>query len=352
MAIEWLSTAGNRQLKLLDQRKLPHSQQYVVCNNAQDVANAIQDMVVRGAPAIGICAAYGIVLQAHQQKDTQAPALMQDAFETLSQSRPTAVNLFWAIEKMQQCYSHYQHGERSQLLEQLEQCALLIHNQDIRNNELMGEIGADVMHSHETIGILTHCNAGALATGGYGTALGVIRSLHKRQHLKHVFASETRPWLQGARLTAWELMQDGIDVCLTTEGAIGQLMASGKIQWVVVGADRIAANGDVANKIGTYNLAILARYHGVKFMVVAPTSTFDISLNSGAEIPIEQRSEEEVTKFNKQPIAPDGCTAINPSFDVTPNSLIDVIVCEHGALFSPFSHSIMQSLQPSKVMPL
>jgi len=258
----------------------------------------------------------------------------------LAESRPTAVNLHWAIHRMTQCYqslSDNQSPEESLLTE-----AHAIHAEDIVANHKMGGLGADLINDNSTV--LTHCNAGALATGGFGTALGVIRQGYADGKIKHVYADETRPWLQGSRLTAWELQQDNIPVTLQAEGAAASLMAAGKIDWIIVGADRITANGDVANKVGTYMLAILAKYHNVKMMVVAPTSTIDWQLHDGYEIPIEQRDEREVTMLNGQQIAPQGVSAHNPAFDVTPANLIDAIVTENGVVLSPSLES-MQSIK-------
>lgn len=319
-------------LKLLDQRVLPHEFHYISYTNVKDVAQAITDMVVRGAPAIGVTAAFGVVLAA-KQRLAESPdhwkQHIEDDLRVLAQSRPTAVNLFWAIEEMRKVIAAVDNKPVETLLE----AARRIHNEDITANRTMGEMGAALIGNSS--GILTHCNTGSLATGGYGTALGVIRSTWRHGHLKHVYADETRPWLQGARLTAWELVQDDIPVTLLAEGAAAHLMKSGKVQWVVVGSDRIASNGDVANKIGTYSLAVNAKYHGVKFMVVAPSSTVDMNIATGEDIPIEERSEMEVLCLNGHRIAPDGATAWNPAFDVTPAELIDAIVTEKGVVENP-----------------
>jgi methylthioribose-1-phosphate isomerase len=331
----------NFTLTLLDQRALPQQETYINYTNSHAVAHAITDMVVRGAPAIGITAAYGIVLAAHSQRHQQTLELSQ-TFEQLANSRPTAVNLFWALEKMKQTLSNSENLDIAQKIDALLAQAKDIHKQDIVNNQIMGKLGASLIENDSDI--YTHCNAGALATGGFGTALGVIRCAVEDGKVNQVYAGETRPWLQGARLTAWELMRDNIPVCLSSEGAAGQLMRQGKIKWIIVGADRIAANGDVANKIGTYNLAVLAKHHNVKFMVVAPCSTFDLNIQSGHEIPIEDRSKNEVTHIQGKQIAPDNCAAINPSFDMTPNELIDAIICEKGILRAPFTQSISETV--------
>lgn len=317
---------------MLDQRVLPHKVEYIRYYQFEDLAQAITDMVVRGAPAIGIAAAYGVVLAAKQQS-THLSLDLTSALSTLAASRPTAVNLFWALKKMEDCWKGHSALPVDEQIRKLEHLAIEIHQQDVDNNLKMGELGASLIQANSQV--YTHCNAGALATGGHGTALGVIRSAHALGKIQHVYAGETRPWWQGSRLTAWELMQDRIPVTLSTEGAVGQLFRQGHIQWVIVGADRIAANGDVANKVGTYNLAVIAKHHGIKVMVVAPTSTFDWQLSSGDDIPIEHRPMEEVTHAKGDPIAPLNCQAINPSFDVTPHTLIDAIVCEAGIINQP-----------------
>ncbi len=331
----------HQTLILLDQRKLPNKEIYLNFNNAEDVANAITDMVVRGAPAIGITAAYGIVLEAYTQQ-TESRLNLEKAFKILASSRPTAVNLFWALNKMQLALNECAQLPVSKQIKYLEDTAHDIYHKDIEANKHMGKLGASLIEAGSQV--YTHCNAGALATGGYGTALGVIRSAHSLNKINLVYAGETRPWLQGARLTAWELMTDNIPVKLTSEGAAGQLLRQGNIQWIIVGADRIAANGDVANKIGTYNLAVLAKHHNVKFMVVAPTTTFDLSIHHGNDIPIEERDSEEVTRIQNIQIAPENCQAINPSFDMTPHELIDAIICEKGIILQPNKENIEKLL--------
>lgn len=321
-------------LYLLDQRALPNQQIWLKYEHTDDVAQAITDMVVRGAPAIGITAAYAIVLAARQAWNIAAvnwKQAMTAPLAHLAGSRPTAVNLHWAIQRMTAVYKILPDTEppEAELLKE----ARAIHQGDIAANHTMGKLGAALLDENSRV--LTHCNAGALATGGFGTALGVIRQAYSDGKIKHVYADETRPWLQGARLTAWELQQDNIPVTLQTEGAAAALMTTAKIDWVIVGADRITANGDVANKIGTYMLAILAKYHNVKMMVVAPTSTIDWQLQTGDVIPIEQRSAEEVTNISGNKIAPEGVLALNPVFDVTPASLIDAIITEAGVVLSP-----------------
>ena len=317
-------------LELLDQRILPREKVYLSYRDAATTAQAITDMVVRGAPAIGVAAAYGVVLSArcHAASADWKNAIKAD-IKVLAASRPTAVNLFWALERM---------GKRLDTLESdpvaaLEAEAIAIHEEDLAANYKMGDLGAAFIEAGS--GVLTHCNAGALATAGYGTALGVIRSAWSQKRISKVFADETRPWLQGSRLTAWELLEDGIPVTLQCEGAAAHLMKTGQIQWVIVGSDRIAANGDVANKIGTYGLAVLARHHGVKFMVVAPSSTVDMNIKHGDDIPIEQRGTDEVLGLNGQRVAAEGAGAWNPAFDVTPADLVDVIVTELGVVEKP-----------------
>ena len=317
-ALRWTG----QSLELLDQRRLPHEQALLRYDTAEGVADAIADMVVRGAPAIGVAAAYGVVLAAQQSKES-----LQSSMQALARSRPTAVNLFWALQRMQAVL------DAGADVARLEQEAKTIEAEDLAANRRMGALGAALIEPGKAV--LTHCNTGSLATAGFGTALGVIRSAYAQQRITQVFADETRPWLQGARLTAWELQQDAIPVTLQCEGAAASLLRSGQVGWVIVGADRITANGDTANKIGTYGLAILARHHGVKFMVVAPSSTFDLSLEHGGMIPIETRPMSEVTSLGGMSIAPTGVEAWNPSFDVTPADLIDAIVTEHGVIQKP-----------------
>jgi len=318
-------------LKLLDQRRLPRESLYLNIPDAATAADAIREMVVRGAPAIGITAAYGVVLAARSKPadTTDWLAALSPDLERLAASRPTAVNLFWALARMKDVIA----AGGDDMPARLELEARRIHEDDLAANRRMGELGAALMDPAEAV--LTHCNTGSLATGGYGTALGVIRSAFAAKRITKVFADETRPWLQGARLTAWELVQDGIPVDLICEGAAASLMREGQVGWVVVGADRIAANGDTANKIGTYGLAVLARHHGVRFMVVAPTSTIDMDTPDGAGIPIEQRPVSEVLSLAGQPVAAEGASAWNPAFDVTPAELIDAIVTEKGVVERP-----------------
>ena len=315
---------ANDHLRLLDQRVLPQQVTYLECRSAAEVADGIHAMAVRGAPAIGIAAAYGLVLDAQQGRDYAA------AEKVLAESRPTAVNLRWALLRMGKVAPR----SAAALLTE----AVAIHAEDLAQNLTMGALGAALLPQGATV--LTHCNTGALATGGHGTALGVIRSAHALGKLAAVFNTETRPWLQGARLTAWELMQEGIPAQLIADGAAAHLMKVRKIDWVIVGADRIAANGDTANKIGTYALALAARAHGAKFMVVAPSGTFDLQCPNGEAIPIESRTATELTEFKGQAIAPQGMAAFNPVFDVTPAALIDAIVCERGVIERPDAATI------------
>ncbi|WP_417519247.1 S-methyl-5-thioribose-1-phosphate isomerase [Marinobacter sp.] len=335
VAIRWHGTS----LELLDQRLLPAQEHWITLEGASSVAQCIQDMVVRGAPAIGISAAYGVALAARHAGGGDWQTEIKQAIRELSVSRPTAVNLFWALQRMERVFDDC--GALSDAQIRLEDEAVTIHQEDLAANLAMADHALEAMGlSAESgcdtpISVLTHCNTGALATGGYGTALGVIRRLHERKLLKQVYADETRPWLQGSRLTAWELVRDGIPVTLNADGAAAAILAAGEVRWVIVGADRITANGDVANKIGTYSLAVLARYHKVGFMVVAPSSTVDMSLQSGADIPIEEREGTEVREIRGIPLAPEGVTVFNPVFDVTPASLIDLIVTEKGVVQNP-----------------
>lgn len=332
-AIEWRDDA----LWLLDQRVLPHQCNYLRFDNAPSVAQAITDMVVRGAPAIGVTAAYGVALAVRRAYQS-APATWQNAIAAdiarLAAARPTAVNLCWALTHMQQALQDINGDPYLVALA----AAKHLHENDIAANRRMGALGAELIT--ERGALLTHCNTGSLATAGYGTALGVIRAAYAQGKVSQVYADETRPWLQGARLTAWELVADHIPVTLLVEGAASALLQRGEVRWVIVGADRIAANGDTANKIGTFHLAVAARYHGVKFMVVAPTSTFDLTLADGSHIPIETRAAQEILEYHGHPIAPAGAQAWNPAFDVTPAALIDAIVTERGVIAPPTPQNV------------
>lgn len=338
--VEWIPQG----VSLIDQRILPHREEYLVCRSYQEVAEAIRAMVVRGAPAIGVTAAMGIALGVKQSQASQ-PSLLQDEFaqicEMLAATRPTAVNLFWAINRMKAVFKSLLSGGASisEIKLHLEQEAIAILNEDIAACKAMGQFGASLIPDGKTV--MTVCNAGALATGGYGTALGVIRAAVGLGKQIDVFALETRPFLQGARLTAWELLKDGIHTTLITDNMAGHFLHSSAIGCVIVGADRIAANGDVANKIGTYGVAVLAKENNIPFYVAAPLSTVDLAIPSGERIPIEQRSSSEVTEFQGVKIAPEGVAVRNPAFDVTPNRYIAAIITERGVIRHPYAQSLL-----------
>ncbi|CCJ34106.1 S-methyl-5-thioribose-1-phosphate isomerase [Caloramator australicus] len=332
---------SNFKLNLLDQRLLPIEVKYIECNSFIDVAECIKSMVVRGAPAIGIAAAYGVVLGAKEVYSNDKIKFekdMQRVFETLASTRPTAVNLFWALSRMKDKFYSALHNDNDNIITLLENEANDIFNEDLELNKKIGEYGAKLLSNKCTV--LTHCNAGALATAGWGTALGVIRSAKEMGKEIKVFADETRPLLQGARLTAFELMSDGIDVTLISDNMAGYVMKLGLIDAIIVGADRIAANGDTANKIGTYSLSVLAKAHSIPFYIAAPYSTFDLNIKSGAEIPIEERSHEEVRQIFNVRIAPENVKVFNPSFDVTPNENITAIITDKGVIYPPFEENI------------
>ncbi|HEY0334685.1 MAG TPA: S-methyl-5-thioribose-1-phosphate isomerase [Stenotrophomonas sp.] len=319
-------------LELLDQRKLPFAVEHVRCEDSDAVAQAIHTLAVRGAPAIGIAAAWGAVLAARgvdAEDGARALPKLEPALQRLNASRPTAVNLAWALARMRRVLA-VAGADWHQVLERE---ARAIAEEDLAANRHMGEMGAALIPAGS--GVLTHCNTGSLATAGFGTALGVIRAGMAQGRIGHVFAGETRPWLQGARLTVWELQQDGIDATLIADSAASHLMKTGAVQWVIVGADRICANGDTANKIGTYQLAIAARHHGVKFMVVAPSSTVDMDMADGGQIEIEQRDPGELFGVGGSRTVAEGIQAWNPVFDVTPGQLIDAIVTERGVIEQP-----------------
>lgn len=324
-AVQWQGD----HLRLLDQRLLPQEERWIDCTNATQVTQAIKDLAVRGAPAIGIAAAWGVVLAAKQGEPLDAALVM------LRAARPTAVNLMWALDRMK---ARIAAGADASALEREAQA---IQDEDLAANRHMGELGASLIAPHS--GVLTHCNTGSLATAGFGTALGVIRAGVASGRIERVYAGETRPWQQGARLTMWELVRDGVPAKLIADSAAAHLMRSGEVQWVIVGADRIAANGDTANKIGTYQLAIAARHHGVKFMVVAPSSTVDMATVSGEDIEIELRDPAELLSVAGRRTVVDGAQAWNPVFDVTPASLIDAIVTEKGVIERP-STQAMQAM--------
>lgn len=335
--LEWTESG----VRFIDQTKLPTEEVYVLCKDYESVADAIRTMVVRGAPAIGVAAAMGIALGA---RDLQTDEIsdFRNQFghicRVMGKTRPTAVNLFWAIRRMQRKLDELTGRPIAEIKLSLVEEGKRVHAEDIAANQAMGRHGAVLMPS--TGGVLTHCNAGALATAGYGTALGVIRAAIESGKKIHVFADETRPFLQGSRLTAWELMKDNIPTTLIADNMAGAMMAQGKIGAVIVGADRIAANGDTANKIGTYTVAILAREHGIPFYVAAPFSTVDLDTPDGTGIPIEQRASSEVTHLAGKQIAPDNCKVENPAFDVTPAKYIAAIVTERGVARPPFEQSL------------
>jgi methylthioribose-1-phosphate isomerase len=319
-------------VKVLDQTALPGDVRYVTVHTVEEMANAIETMLVRGAPAIGIAGAYGVVLSARQYfvSELSAEAMREEIrqdLKRLAHTRPTAVNLFWALRKME-LELDAPLDNAADLVDRLTQRAVQIHEEDIESCRRIGDHGAAIIP--KGAGILTHCNAGALATGGYGTALGVVRSAFAADPSVHVFADETRPRLQGARLTTWELVEDGIPVTLVTDNMSGVLMRAGKVDVVVVGADRITANGDTANKIGTYNLALIAQAHGIPFYVAAPWSTIDLSMQTGEEIPIEERASDEISTMNGEVICAPGTRFYNPAFDVTPARYITGIITERG----------------------
>lgn len=337
-AIEWTG----RELRLLDQTKLPLQIEWHDCRTAADVASAIRTMVVRGAPAIGVAAAYGMVLAAAQAGSLDPAAYQQamlEAADLLKAARPTAVNLAWATDRMLALASELAPDEA---FSALEVAANRLAADDIRVNQLIGQHGATLIPDQARI--LTHCNTGALATVGYGTALGVIRAAVDAGKQVEVFADETRPYLQGSRLTVLELMQDDIPVTLITDSMAGWLMALGRVDLVIVGADRVAGNGDVANKIGTYSLAVLARHHGIPFYVACPVSTLDSSLADGNEILIEERAAEEVTHFGGVRIAPEGTSVWNPAFDVTPHDLVTALITEKGVVYPPYTEGLARLL--------
>jgi len=315
-------------LLVLDQTQLPHTTHYVTCRTAEDVAHAIRSMQVRGAPAIGVAAAYGMALAAHAGTD------LSQAADMLRRTRPTAVNLQWALDR---CLASQDRGAEALL-----ELAHAMAEDDVAANKRIGAFGLELVPSNANV--LTHCNAGALATVDYGTALGIVRAAHDAGRGIHVYVDETRPFLQGARLTAYELQQLGVPMTLITDNMAGHFMHRGKVDLVVVGADRIAANGDVANKIGTYSVAVLARENGIPFYVAAPTSTIDLAVQTGADIPIEERSASEVLQLGGTSIAPEGVEAAHPAFDVTPARLVTAIITERGVLRPPFSDSLARAV--------
>ena len=337
--VEWQGDA----VVMIDQRKLPSSEIYVTCRTAHDVAKAIKTMVIRGAPAIGVAAAMGIALGMRRSKATgtkQFTTEFQKLCDLMAATRPTAVNLFWAIERMKRTFAEAAQGGCSvdELKDRLQLEAMKIHDEDVQSCRDMGAFGAELVPDEARI--LTHCNAGALATAGYGTALGVIRAAAERGKNIAVLADETRPFLQGARLTAWELVKDGIKTTVITDNMSASMMRLGHVDLVVVGADRIAANGDVANKIGTYGVAVLAKEHGIPFYVAAPLSTIDLDTPDGSHIPIEERNDREVTHVGSSRLTPEGALIRNPAFDVTPAKYVTAIITERGVARSPYSESL------------
>ena len=335
---------------MIDQRKLPAQEIYVRCRTAPEVARAIKAMVIRGAPAIGVAAAMGIALGTRKSKATGTQKLAAEFYricELMAATRPTAVNLFWAIERMKHAFASAAEAGASvdQIRDRLDAESQAIHDEDVASCRAMGAFGAEVVPAEACI--LTHCNAGALATAGYGTALGVIRGAVEAGKRITVLADETRPFLQGARLTAWELVRDGIETTVITDNMAGALMQQGLVDLVVVGADRIAANGDTANKIGTYSVAILAREHNIPFYVAAPLSTIDLGTPDGRRIPIEERNSREVTHVGASRLTPEGAKVRNPAFDVTPHRLIAGIITERGILRPPYVESLSRVFEAS-----
>lgn len=333
MPIEWLPEG---KVRFLDQTLLPHDEVWIETSDYRVVAEAIRRLQVRGAPLIGVAAGYGIALAAAAGEDIERAA------SELRSTRPTAVNLGWALDRMLGIARTSVTAKETSTL--LAKEAQRIHEEDIEANRRIGTYGAELLRERSTV--MTHCNAGSLATGGYGTALGVIRSAAAAGCLQRVIATETRPLLQGARLTAWELERDGISFALIVDSAAGSVLSRGLVDAVIVGADRIAANGDVANKIGTYQLAVLARENNIPFYVAAPTSTIDLSISSGEDIPIEERAAAEVTSLRGLELAPDAGLALNPAFDVTPNTFVAAIITENGIARSPYKESLPRVVDP------
>ncbi len=337
--VEW----RDDHVVMIDQRKLPGQEVYVECRTALDVARAIERMVIRGAPAIGVAAAMGLALGVTRARAQGTSALAREFYrlcDRLSETRPTAVNLFWAIDRMKRVFSEAARSgwSREEIAERLVTEARQIHDEDVATCRALGDHGAAVLPEQGRV--LTHCNAGALATGGHGTALGVVRTAVALGKRIAVYADETRPFLQGARLTAWELLNEGIETTVIADGMAGSLLRTGTVDVVIVGADRVAANGDVANKVGTYPVAVLAERHEVPFYVAAPTSTIDLGTPDGAAIPIEERSGREVTHLGSSRVAPEGAGVWNPAFDVTPHELVTGIITENGICRPPYGESL------------
>ena len=332
--IQWIDGA----VVMIDQTRLPLEEKYVTCRTYEEVARAIRDMIIRGAPAIGVAAAMGVALGVLRADDRNLDGQVETVCATLAATRPTAVNLFWAIDRMKRLYASLRGAAPAEIRRRMVEEALLVREEDIAICRAIGRNGAALVPDRKTV--LTHCNAGALATAGYGTALGVIRAAIESGKTVDVFADETRPFLQGARLTVWELQQDHIPTTLITDNMAGHFLKSGRIGCVVVGADRIAANGDVANKVGTYSVAVLAKENNVPFFVAAPISTLDLALASGDAIPIEQRAAAEVTHVYGRQVAPAGTAVQNPAFDVTPARYVTGIITERGVARAPYLESL------------
>lgn len=357
-AFRWIKT-GSKKLLVLDQLKIPNEEKWIQCFNHKQVAVCIKDMNVRGAPAIGCVAAFGLALAANEKKFTSREALfshLKAASDVLAATRPTAVNLFWALNRMMNSMNrglsngHRGHDEVQAIQKTLEEEALRIFEEDLSANYHMGELGAALFRDNSVV--LTHCNTGSLATSGWGTALGVIRAAYQKGKIKKILVDETRPYLQGARLTAWELKKDKIPHELITDNMAGHLMNTEKVDAAIVGSDRISANGDVANKIGTYGLAVLCKHHRIPFYVAAPTSTIDLKIKSGKDIPIEERSVREVTHIKNLAIAPAGVVARHPAFDVTPHDLVTAIITERGIARPPSVQTLAALFSSSSQKPL
>ena len=337
MAVKTIQWKNNRVI-LLDQRILPQREVYRVCRDYLEVARAIREMVIRGAPAIGVAAAMGVALGALKANEKNFDREFERILLTLSKTRPTAVNLFWALDRMRKVYTENRSRGIEVVKRLLKEEAQNIYKRDIAANKQLGKLGANLLRNARRI--MTHCNAGALATAGYGTALGIIRAMKESGQQIQVWVNETRPFLQGARLTAWELKKEKIPATLVTDSMVGYLMQHGKVDAVVVGCDRVAANGDVANKIGTYAIAVLAKRHGIPFFVAGPTSSIDLNCPSGQEIPIEQRDPKEVSHIFGRALVPKGIKIFNPAFDVTSQDLISAIITEKGVIHPPYQKNI------------
>ena len=344
--LQWIGDNEDGYLEMIDQRRLPDEEVWLVMNDVEDVANGISEMVIRGAPAIGIAAAYGVAigvrnaLRNDDAREEKLDARVDAILDRLEDTRPTAVNLRWALRRMRKVYEQNADVASDALVERLFEEAREIYDEDRANNLRMAEYGADLLPDHANV--LTHCNTGGLATGGFGTALGVIRAGREHGKLEHVWVDETRPYLQGARLTTWECLKDDIPATLITDSMAAHFMSEGKVDAVVVGTDRVVANGDIANKIGTYALAVLCDAHDIPFYVAAPVSTIDLETPSGDEIPIEERSSDEVTQVGETRISPEQIDVAHPAFDVTPARYIDAIVTEYGVVRAPYTENLQK----------